>query len=96
MAFVPPGFPGGKLSLGDILVSNFFLNHNNNTVQEVDADGKVLWEGPAPQITTATRAPNGHTLVASYGTNRVFELDRSGKVVWEHKDALHPFRARRR
>jgi HEAT repeat protein len=77
---------------GRVLVSN----HNNNTVQEVDADGKVLWEGPAPQITTATRAPNGHTLVASYGTNRVFELDRSGKVVWEHKDALHPFRARRR
>ena len=46
--------------------------------------------------TASTRAADGHTLVASYHTNRVFELDRNGKVVWEHKDALHPFRARRR
>ena len=39
---------------------------------------------------------DGNTIVASYFNNRVFELDKSGKVVWEHKDALHPFRARRR
>jgi HEAT repeat protein len=77
---------------GRVLVSN----HTMNTVQEYDADGKMVWEGPAPAITTATRTPNGHALVASYGSNRVFELDRNGKVVWEHKDALHPFRARRR
>jgi HEAT repeat protein len=77
---------------GRVLVSN----HNNELVQEFDAGGKLVWEARAPGITTATRAPNGHVIVASYITNRVFELDRNGKVVWEHRDALHPFRARRR
>jgi HEAT repeat protein len=80
------------MARGHVLVSN----HNANKVQEYDADGKLVWEADAPAITTATRAANGHTLVASYGNNRVFELDRNGKVVWEHRDALHPFRARRR
>ncbi len=77
---------------GHILVSN----HNANKVQEYDGDGKLVWEADAPAITTATWTANGHALVASYGTNRVFEVDRNSKVVWEHKDALHPFRARRR
>jgi HEAT repeat protein len=77
---------------GRLLVSN----HNANRVEEYGPDGKRLWEAAAPQITTATRAANGNTVVCSYHTNRVYEMDRNGKVVWEHKDALHPFRARRR
>jgi HEAT repeat protein len=71
-------------------------NHNTNRVEEFDAAGKKVWEAAAPSITTATRAASGNTLIASYHSNRVFEVDRNGKVVWEHKDALHPFRARRR
>jgi hypothetical protein len=77
---------------GRILASN----HNLNRVEEYAADGKKTWEAAAPQITTATRAANGNTVVCSYFNNRIFEMDRNGKVVWEHKDALHPFRARRR
>jgi HEAT repeat protein len=73
-----------------------FSNHNANRVEEYTPDGKKVWEAAAPQITTATRAANGNTIVCSYFSNRVFEIDRNGKVVWEYKDALHPFRARRR
>jgi HEAT repeat protein len=77
---------------GRVLVAQ----HQVNRVAEFDADGKEVWHADAPQITTATRLANGHTLVASYSNDRVFELDKAGKVVWEHKDTLHPFRARRR
>jgi HEAT repeat protein len=89
---------GGWTSGIDVTVRGHVLvsNQNFNKVHEYDADGKLVWEADAPGITTATRAANGHTIVASYLNNRVFELDRNGKVVWEHKDALHPFRARRR
>jgi HEAT repeat protein len=89
---------GGWTSGIDVTVQGRILvsNTNNEMVQEFDGDGKLVWEARAPGITTATRAPNGRIIVASYITNRVFELDRNGKVVWEHRDALHPFRARRR
>ncbi len=67
-----------------------------NKVGEFDADGKMVWSTDAPQVTTATRLANGNTLVASHQGQRVYEINREGKTVWEHKDTLHPFRARRR
>jgi HEAT repeat protein/outer membrane protein assembly factor BamB len=92
------GGGGGWTSGIDVTAQGRILAsiHNNNRVEEYAPDGKKVWEGAAPAITTATRAANGNTIVCSYNSNRVFEMDRNGKVVWEHKDTLHPFRARRR
>jgi HEAT repeat protein len=90
---------GGSWTSGiDVTAGGRILssNHNANRVEEYTPDGKKVWEAAAPQITTATRAANGNTIVCSYFANRVFEMDRNGKVVWEYKDAMHPFRARRR
>jgi hypothetical protein len=65
-------------------------------VAEYDADGKLVLEFDAPQVTTATGLPNGHILAASANTGRAWEVDRKGKVVWEYKGGNHVFRARRR
>jgi hypothetical protein len=94
----PLGAGGSWTSGIDVTPAGRILaaNHNANRVEEYTADGKKVWEASAPQITTATRAANGNTIVCSYFSNRVFEMDRNGKVVWEYKDSLHPFRARRR
>ncbi len=68
----------------------------SSSVCELDATGRVLWQAPAPGITTASRLPNGHALVASTEQRSVTELDRTGKVVWEYKADMPVFRARRR
>jgi HEAT repeat protein len=88
-----PGWTSGLdlLPNGHILISQ----PDHNKVSEYDAEGKLLHEFQAPQVTTATGLPNGHVLVASTNTNRAFELDRKGKVVWEHTGGTF-FRARRR
>jgi hypothetical protein len=80
------------LPTGRILITQ----PNRNKVAEFDAEGKVVLEFDAPQVTTATALPNGHILAGSFNTQRAFEVDRKGKVVWEYQDIYHVFRARRR
>jgi HEAT repeat protein len=77
---------------GKILVSL----PNQGQVAEFDRDGKQLWKKPAPGITSATRLPGGHVLVASYGSRNVVELDRAGRTVWQFRSDQPVFRARRR
>jgi len=67
-----------------------------NKVVEIDADGKVHWEGTVRQPTSATRLANGNTLVTDTEGRRVLELDRLGKKVWEQATEGRPFRVRRR
>jgi HEAT repeat protein len=88
------GWTGGLdlLPGGRILITQ----PNRNKVSEFDADGRLLHEYDAPQVTTATALPNGRILAASVNTQRAFEIDRQGKVVWEHKGEGNVFRARRR
>ena len=89
------GNNGGGIDLfpnGHILITRT----TQNKVMEFDPKGKVRLEVAAPGVCTASALPNGHILVAARSTHRVYELDRAGKVVWEHKNAGHPFRARRR
>src|SRR5262249_41092663 len=78
---------------GHILVSQ-----SDNTVTEYDLDGKVVWQAKSNMNTSATRLPNGHTLVASHQGQSVVELDGGGRVVWEYKapPGHGPFRARQR
>jgi hypothetical protein len=49
-----------------------------------------------PTPTSATRLPNGNTLVASTMGQQVLELDRTGKTVWEYKNPQRPWKVRRR
>jgi HEAT repeat protein len=67
-----------------------------NKVVEYDADGKVVWQADVPQAYPLSRAPNGHTLVATTAESRFVELNREGKIVWEHKVQGTPWIARRR
>jgi outer membrane protein assembly factor BamB len=88
---LPEGKDGGHLfmrnarKLGD---GHYLVTHyGEQVVREYDADGKVVKEIPAaggPH--SATRLPNGNTLIACGdrpGGSRVFEADENGKCVWE-------------
>ena len=70
----------------------------DNTITEYDPDGKIVWQAKANANTSATRLPNGHTLVASNPGQNVVELDSAGRVVWEYRApaGYYPFRARQR
>ncbi|HKB42661.1 MAG TPA: PQQ-binding-like beta-propeller repeat protein, partial [Gemmataceae bacterium] len=89
---LPQGFWVG---LEDLPGDRFLLaDSNNGRVVEVDATGKVRWEGGVAGACGVTRLPNGRTLVATNG--QVVELDRSGKVVWDKKVSGYARRVHRR
>jgi HEAT repeat protein len=69
-----------------------------NKVIEYDPDGKHVWEATVMQPMSATRLPNGHTLVTSQqGPPKIIELDRTGKQVAEMQtNNVYTLRARRR
>jgi HEAT repeats len=69
---------------------------NNNMVQAMDLEGKLLFQVNTPNVTSASWLPNGNFLVASYNANNVVEMTSQGRVVAEHRDNYHHFRARRR
>ena len=56
-------------------------NSSSGRVLEVDAHGKIVWEGKVAGACGVWRVPSGNTLVATNG--RVVELDRRGQKVWE-------------
>ncbi len=71
------------------------------TTKEYDTTGKVLWEanvGQQLQPMSATRLPNGNTLVSTQQPwpGKVLELDRKGQVVKEMAVQFYTVRARRR
>jgi hypothetical protein len=69
-------------------------NSASGRVLEVDAAGKVLWEGKVEDACGVERLPNGDTLVA---TNRkVVELNKDGKAVWEKPTEGYARRIHRR
>lgn len=64
-------------------------------VLEIDSTGAIVWESSQPWAVSATRLPNGHTLVASFEARCLIELDREGKAVNRTKLPGRPFTARR-
>ena len=66
-----------------------------NRVIEIDAAGKLLWEWATQTPSSATRLPNGNTLVTSMDGKAVIEVDRAGNEVWKIKTEARPFRVRR-
>jgi HEAT repeat protein len=68
-----------------------------NKVVEYNADGKVVWETTAAQPMTASRLPNGNTLIVpQQWPARVVEVDRQGRQVAELPTTAFPARVRRR
>jgi hypothetical protein len=86
---------GGGIDLlpsGRILIPEY----RTNRVAEYAPDGKLTWQASVRFPTSASRLPNGNTLVVSMVEQRVVELNRSGDVVWEFRTDGRPWRARRR
>jgi outer membrane protein assembly factor BamB len=95
-------FTAGQVTLAglEVLPNGRVLiaHYSNNLVAEYDAEGTKVWEARLTQPSSATRLPNGNTLVAcTQGTQQVVEVDRAGNVVWEHKTTnQRPWKVRRR
>ncbi len=79
------------LSNGRFLVALYC----ENRVIEMDAEGKILWQCTTQTPSSATRLPNGNTLVTSMDGKAVIEFDRAGTEVWKVKTEARPFRVRR-
>jgi HEAT repeat protein len=65
---------------------------SQNKVVEVDIKGNIKKEFAAEGVHTATRLPNGNTLVAGMNNNLIAEYDRGGKQVWKMQSPGRPWR----
>ena len=72
-----------------------YLVANLSVVQEVNAEGKVLWEYQSAGACYASRLPNGNTLVALQSGNRIVEVDSDRKIVWQ-MIVISPWRVHQR
>jgi outer membrane protein assembly factor BamB len=69
---------------GTILVAHM----DNKKVAEYDSSGKEVWSYAIDSPWSASRLPNGNTLIACGdmgGNQHVIEVDQEGKTVWEIK-----------
>lgn len=69
---------------------------STNKIVEFDSAGKAVWECAFANAISASRLPNGKTLVSESEGRRVVEVDRKGWVWWEQKTQGRPWHARRR
>jgi hypothetical protein len=67
-----------------------------NRVVEYDREGRVVWDAPVTQPTSAHRLANGNTLVTTQQGPHLIELDRKGKQVAEITIPAPAILARRR
>jgi hypothetical protein len=87
---------GGNI---EVLPGNRILAplYRENRVVEYDFDGNQVWQAAVNYPTSATRLPNGNTLVVSMTRGQVVEIDREGKEVWSQATpGGRPYRARKR
>lgn len=54
-------------------------------VIELDLAGTKVWEASVARPWGCAGLPDGHRLVASYGSNAVFEFDETGNIVWQKR-----------
>jgi hypothetical protein len=85
-----------ELPSGNLLIPLFRVGQ----VVEYAADGKEVWSVKVPGPTSATRLPNGNTLVASSPSvqvqRRVVEFDRNQRDVWSYNVDGYIYVARKR
>jgi len=75
---------GMWVGLRDLPADHFLAcSSGNGQIVEVDATGKVLWEGKVAGACGIAKLPNGHVLVGT--ACLAVELDRAGNRVWELK-----------
>ncbi len=68
---------------GSLFGRTLICSRTENTVREVDADGKATWKVPVSSPYGCHALPNGHRLVASYSGRSVTEYDADGEEVWK-------------
>lgn len=90
----------GVIPIGglDVLANGRVLlaHKDQDRVAEYDDEGNAVWEATVSSPMSATRLPNGNTLVASYDLGKRIELDRAGKKLWSWQGCWNAVRARRR
>jgi HEAT repeats/PQQ-like domain len=69
--------------------------YRDGKVAEFDADGKIVSQLQVQSPVSATRLPNGNTLVSTM-TQQVLEMDRDGQTVWTYRTDGRALRARGR
>jgi HEAT repeat protein len=93
-------FPVGQTSLGGFSVLHnghvLIPQYGQGKVAEFDANGKVVWQADVPMPSSASRLPNGNTLVACQNNQCIIEVNRAGKEVWRYNVNGRPWQARRR
>jgi hypothetical protein len=72
--------PGRRLMIAQ------YQGPGGNRIVELDADGKIAWEHPAPSLCVMfQRLPDGHVVYAYGGKpTGVQEVDRDHKIVWNY------------
>jgi outer membrane protein assembly factor BamB len=93
--------PNGQFGINYVVIlpndNVLFFNQQANKFQEVNPDGKTVWEVSMQAFGIPYRLPNGHTLVPNLNNQRITELDRAGKVVSELKDfQMRPYKVSQR
>jgi hypothetical protein len=63
-----------------------------NKVVEIDRSGKIVKEIAVGGAHTASRLPNGNTLVAGMNNRFVAEYNSAGKEVWRRTTEGRPWR----
>jgi len=93
-------FPVGQTSLGGFAVLRnghvLVPQYGQGKVVEFDPNGKAVWEAQTPMPSSASRLPNGNTLVACQNNQCIIEVNRAGKEVWRYNVNGRPWQVRRR
>jgi len=83
----------------EVLANGNLLLGFEGKVEELDHEGKVVWELPAAvglfRVRDISRLGNGNTLVADANGGRVIEFTPAGAEVWSYKCDKYPRSAQR-
>ena len=74
-------FDAVPLRNGNVLAADY----GSNRFVEMDAEGKIVWEGPHPNPTSAEELENGHLLLGSYsqGLIEIDARDEKAAPLWK-------------
>lgn len=60
-------------------------DNGQNKVLALDADGRVIWEYPAPMCQDVWKLPNGHVLLTWTRGIKEVTFDADKKLIWEYR-----------
>jgi hypothetical protein len=83
--FLKSGSGGGGNSAGQILVVEA------GRVVQINAQNQTIWRYSSPNAASATRLPDGNTLVVDEAANQVVSIAPEGGIIWNANTALGLF-----